>query len=63
MICPACVASAAMTVAGVTGTSGGMTAIAWRILRWKKGTRLSGLVRGIGPKKQTLHAAGEAAQR
>jgi len=35
MICPACVASAAMTVAGVTGTSGGVTAIAWRILRWR----------------------------
>ena len=35
MICPACVANAAMAVAGVTGTSGGVTAIAWRILRWR----------------------------
>jgi len=62
MICPACVASAAMTVAGVTGTSGGMTAIAWRILRWRKGMRLGGVIWGVRPKRRIL-AAGEAAQR
>jgi len=39
MICPVCVANAAMTVAGVGASTGGLSAIAMRILRWKKALR------------------------
>jgi hypothetical protein len=35
-MCPVCVANAAMAVAGVTTTGGGVTTLLWRILRWKK---------------------------
>jgi len=38
MLCPMCIANAALAVAGVT-TSGGATAIALRILRRKRGTK------------------------
>ena len=38
MICPMCIANAALAVAGVT-TSGGATAIALRILRRKRGLK------------------------
>jgi hypothetical protein len=43
-MCPVCVANAAMAVAGVTTTGGGVTTVVWRILRWKKGTK-----RLVGP--------------
>ena len=39
-MCPVCAANAAMAIAGVTGTSGGVTAIAWRILRWTRASRI-----------------------
>jgi hypothetical protein len=38
MICPVCIANAALAVAGVT-TSGGATAIALRILWQKRGVK------------------------
>jgi hypothetical protein len=37
MICPVCVANAAMAVAGVTTSAGGASAIVVRVLRWRKG--------------------------
>jgi hypothetical protein len=40
-MCPMCVANAAMTVAGVGASTGGVTTMAMRILRWKrKGKKL-----------------------
>ena len=36
MICPVCVANAAMAVAGVSASTGGLSAIAMRIFRWRK---------------------------
>jgi len=38
MLCPMCIANAALAVAGVT-TSGGATAMALRILRRKRGLK------------------------
>jgi len=38
MICPVCVANAAMTVAAVGASTGGLSAIAMRILRRRKKT-------------------------
>jgi hypothetical protein len=38
-MCPVCVANAAMAVAGVGTTGGGVTTLLWRILRWKKRTK------------------------
>jgi len=38
MICPVCVANAAMTVAGVSASTGGLSAIAMRIFRRRKKT-------------------------
>jgi len=38
MMCPLCIANAALAVAGVT-TSGGATALALRILRRKRGVK------------------------
>jgi hypothetical protein len=35
MICPVCVANAAAVVVGAGTTGGGLTAVAWRILRWR----------------------------
>jgi hypothetical protein len=36
MICPVCLANAAMTAAGVGVSTGGLSAIAMRILGWRK---------------------------
>jgi len=49
MICPMCVANAALAVAGVT-TSGGATAFALRILRRKRGARRKGEGRSFPPR-------------
>jgi hypothetical protein len=35
-MCPVCVANAVMAVAGVSGSAGGVTSVAWKILQWKK---------------------------
>ncbi len=39
-MCPVCVANAVITVAGVSGTAGGLTTIALRILRRNKDGRV-----------------------
>lgn len=36
MICPVCVANAAMAVAGVSASTGGLSAMAMRILRRRR---------------------------
>ena len=38
MMCPVCVANAAMTLAGVSASTGGLSAIAMRIFRRRKKT-------------------------
>jgi hypothetical protein len=38
MICPVCVANAAVTVAGVGASTGGLSAIAMRIFGWRRKT-------------------------
>jgi hypothetical protein len=42
-MCPACVANAAMAVAGVSASAGGVTTIAMRVLRWKRKGKKLGL--------------------
>jgi hypothetical protein len=37
-MCPACLANAAMGVAGLSASTGGLGALAVRILRWRKRT-------------------------
>jgi hypothetical protein len=41
MICPVCVANAAAVVVGAGTAGGGFSAVAWRILRWRKGPTLT----------------------
>jgi hypothetical protein len=64
MICPVCVANAAVVVLGAGTTGGGLSAVAWRILRWRK-TAARFVGRAVVPSagRGGLHAAGEAAQR
>jgi hypothetical protein len=67
MICPVCVANAAVAAAGVSASTGGVAAIAMRVLRWRKTTakpsRLAGAALRRSGSLGRTHAADEAAQR
>jgi hypothetical protein len=66
MICPVCVANAAMAVAGVSASTGGVTTVAMRLLRWKKNAPKPSQSAGIArqrPGPERMLAAGRAAQR
>jgi hypothetical protein len=61
MICPVCVANAVMAVAGVSASTGSVTTIAVRILRWRKSARFAVASPKRWSRQETLHAAEEAA--
>lgn len=66
-MCPVCIANAAMAVAGVSASTGGVTMLATRILRWRKTTAKSSGLLGAALRRTgspgRVRAAGEAAQR
>lgn len=64
MICPVCVANAAAVVMGAGTAGGGLSAAAWRVLRWRRkaGPRNFLPVNRNAGRGRVL-AAGETAQR